>query len=277
MAEDFLTINNGKSVETKKWIISLNDLKPVKQASVNIDGKSYDFTSVYDVKEGDVVVIGVKNDSEKRGEMGLVEKVLNKPCIDIEEAADLAFVFSDDPDKAMIDACKDYIENAEDVDSSDEFEIFPVSYKVRKLIAASCIVAYPELSTEEDVDMAKMFISKPQHLDDVPMPSPLGLCEIELYDSYAANSPYIGEGWIDGSSYFDMEGDELEELEEEFSKKVFCETIAIMLRGGFVNLLEALLSSDPPITDYYEDIVNSVDNAFIDKAMSVLKTYGSSR
>lgn len=271
VSDDYLTMNKEIDAETKQWIISLNET--MKQASVKIGSTTDEYASQYDVKKGDVVIVGVKNDSINRGEMGIVENVPDKLSVDIDEAADLAFVFSEDPNKEMIDACKKYIEDEDNVDTADEFEIFPVSYKVRKLIAASCIVAYPELSTKEDVALAKQFISQPQTLNDVPMPGPLGISRIELYESYGANSPYIGEGELYGDVFFDMEGDELKELEEDFSRKVLCETIAIMLRGGFVNLLEAFLSANPPIAGFFNEAVNVAGEAYNDKAMETLKAF----
>lgn len=274
MSNEYLTKNKEKGAETKNWVLRLKETKPIKQASVKIRTKTYEYASKYEVQVGDIAIIGLQNQPKTQGEMGIVENTYNKLTINKDYAADLAFVFTDNPDKKMITACKKYLENKYDVDIVGGSNIFPVTYKVRRLIAAACIVAYPKLSTAEDIEMAKALIAKPQRMTDIPMAD---WYSIELYDGYANDSPAVGNGWLDAAAYSDMESSEEEKLEDEFNRRVFCDTIGIMLRGGFVNLLEAFLSANPPIDDFFDEVVSAVGKAYNDTAMDTLKAFNLSK
>ena len=270
MGNKYLTYNKDKDAASKDWVIRLKASRPVKQASVKIRTKTYAYASKYEVQPGDIAVVGLQNNPKSRGEMGVVENTNNRLTIGKASAADLAFVFTpNQPDKKMITACIKYIESG-DVDAIDSVNILPITFKVRKIIAASCIIAYPNLSSADDIEMAKAVIAKPQHMSDVPMAD---YYSIEFYDGYANASPTIGRRWLDGATYFDMKGEEKEQFEDEFNRRVFCDAIGLMLRGGFANLLEAFLSANPPIEEFIDEVINAAGKAYNDKTMEILKSY----
>ena len=274
MGNEYMTINKTPGAEKKNWCLVLKAAKPVKQAGVKIGDKTYQYASNYEIDKNDVAVIGAKNQPKTQGEMGIVESTLDKLEIKKNYAADLAFVFTDKADKKMIAACKKYIANDNDKPDADGTNLYPVTFKVRKLLAACCIVAFPQLASKDDLKNAKEYIDDKQILDDIRSAS---YNSFELCDYYGDGSPGISDGWLSPDDYDDMSNAEQKEIDDEFNRRVFCDTVAIMLRGGFVNLLEALLSVDPPIGSFYKDIVKSIGNAYNPTAMKVLKAYDPSK
>ncbi len=270
MGNEYMTINKTPGAEKKNWCLVLKAAKPVKQAGVKIGDKTYQYASNYEIDKNDVAVIGAKNQPKTQGEMGTVESTLDKLEIKKSYAADLAFVFTDKADKKMIAACKKYIADNNDKPDADGTNLFPITFTVRKLLAACCIVAYPQFASKDDIKEAKDFIHDVQGLDDCRSASQNSF---ELYDYYGTSSPAVSDEWLSPDDYYDMSKKEQKEIDDEFNRRVFCDTVAIMLRGGFVNLLEALLSVDPPIKEFYDELIDSVGEAYNATAMAVLKAY----
>ena len=50
-----------------------------------------------------------------------------------------------------------------------------------------------------------------------------------------------------------------------------------MVRGGFVNLLEAFLSAEPPIRDFNDEMIGYLEKTGNTEALDVLKTYSLQR
>lgn len=274
MSNEYKTINATPKAEEKNWCLTLKAAKPIKQAGIKIGNRTYQYASYYEIDKNDVAVIGAKNQPKTQGEMGIVESTLDKLEIKKNYAADLAFVFTDKADKKMIAACKKYIADDNDKPDADGTNLYPVTFKVRKLLAACCIVAYHQLANQDDIKEAIKYIDDVQSMSDIPAAS---YQSFEFYDYYGSESPEVGSGWLSADEYFEMAGDEEVKFDDEFNKRVFCDAVALMLRGGFVNLLEALLSVDPPIGSFYKDIVKSVGNAYNPTAMKVLKAYDPSK
>ncbi len=267
---DYLTINTTENAEKKNWCLTLKPAKPQKQAGLKIGNKTYQYISNYDIQQGDVAIVGLKNQPKTQGEIGVVESTLDKVAIKKNYAADLAFVFTDKVDKKMIAACKKYIADDNDKVDADGTNLYPVTFKVRKLLAACCVVAFPQFASKDDVKEAKEYIDDIQTLLDIRAAS---YNSFELYDYYGDGSPGVSDGWLSPDDYDDMEDEEQKVIDDEFNKRVFCDTVAIMLRGGFVDLLEAFLSVDPPIDGFYDELVGSAGKAYDPTAMAVLKAY----
>ena len=271
---EYQTVNTTKNPETKNWCLVLKAAKPIKQAGVKIGNRTYQYASYYDINKGDVAIVGFRKQPKTQGEMGVVESTLDKLAIRRDLAADLAFVFTDHADKRMITACKKYIlEDTENADA-DDTDYYPVTYMARRMIAACCIVAFPQLSSPEDIQLAKEYIRGEHYMFDIPTAS---YNTFDFYDYYGKNSPSLG-GWLHPDDYYDkMDEQQQNKIDDKFNKRVFCDTVAIMLRGGFVNILEAFLSVDPPIGKYYKDIIKAVGDAYDPTAMDVLKAYDPSK
>ena len=267
---EYQTVNTTKNAEAKNWCLVLKAAKPIKQAGLKLGKNTYQYASNYEIQQGDVAVVGVKNQPKTQGEMGIVESTLDKLEIKKNYAADLAFVFTDKVDKKMISACKKYISDDNDKADADGTNLYPITFKIRKLLAACCIIAFSQLASKEDLEETKDYIDEYQLPFEV---SAASYNSFELCDYYGEGSPGVGDGWLSPDEYYDMEDEEKKAFDVAFNKRVFCDTVAILLRGGFVNLLEALLSVDPDIDEFYDELINSAGKAYNPTAMEVLKAY----
>ena len=267
---EYQTINTTENAASKSWCINLIPVKPEIQASVNIGGNKYQYASKFNVQKGDVAVIGIKNWPESQGEMGIVESTQDKVTLSRNHISELAFVFTDHADEQMIAACAKYISLPGDkVDRVEGSDTFATSFKVRKLLAAVCILAYPQLATPDDLKLAKNYIASKQTLDDIPYSSHN---IFYFLDFYGAKSPKLGDdGEIYGDELRSMDKTEKARVNGVFNRRVFCDAVAVMLRGGFVNLLEAFFSAKPPVKGFYNTLIKTPGNAFIPAAMDVLK------
>ena len=61
------------------------------------------------------------------------------------------------------------------------------------------------------------------------------------------------------------------------NKYIYMRAISIMVRCGFVNLLEAFLSAEPPIRDFNDEMIGYLEKTGNTEALDVLKTYSLQR
>lgn len=57
------------------------------------------------------------------------------------------------------------------------------------------------------------------------------------------------------------------------NKYEYIGAVSIMVRGGFVNMLSAFLSAEPPISDFYDEMIGYLGNTGSAEALDILKNY----
>ena len=76
---------------------------------------------------------------------------------------------------------------------------------------------------------------------------------------------------------WDISEEEADKIMENASiylnKYSYIGAISIMVRGGFVNLLNAFLSAKPPIDEFVGEIIEYLGNTGNDEALNILKKY----
>lgn len=310
--KNYTTINKTPAPD-KKWCISVKMQKNLKQATVKLNsGRSYEYASRYPVCEGDIAIIGNKLPVEtgvgvdcckSTGQIGNVTEVLPKLAIKRDSAAELDMVFTDAVTKKQITDCLKYIDLAGDeitlqYEKSTE-TIYPITYLIRKLLAAVSIVSFAEFTTAEDIEKAKAHISRKPIIEDETWKTRMGAPEYtyiflhdihmdvnganeqELIDAdsknYKRRDGYIDRFYTEIKSFLDGDGRPFDEYREVYdryvTKYVYMGAISIIVRGNFVNLMEAFLSATPPIEEYRAEIIAAMEKIADNDALAVLKNY----
>ncbi len=65
----------------------------------------------------------------------------------------------------------------------------------------------------------------------------------------------------------------LEEVNNFVNKYSHLGAVSIMVRGGFLNLLKAYLSINPPIIDYYDELCQILDGIGHSEVLDLLKSH----
>jgi len=282
---------------SQNWCLSCKTLKQKKQATVQLsNGKEYKYISRFPVKEGDVVIVGnsyVSGSYDEpcpmgtTGMFGVVTEVLSKIEIKRKYAAELDFVFSKLPDKKLIEACADYLEQ-------DDYEAFqygawispirPVTHYIRKILAAVSILANKELASTDMIELANQCVYEKPVLD------------VNRVAKLVWGAPeYIGvdfEQVFFTTDYSELKallpGEQIE-IEEMMEKEDFYNTLSnpqlleliakysfvgafsIMSRGEFVNLLEAALGVEMPIKGFYDKLQELAKEVGSPKCLELLE------
>lgn len=286
--ENYSTINTMEDAADMDWSLTGSFTKAIQQATVQLnDGKSYQYATRWPINDGDVAIIGntlAKNyeeidQSPNTGKMGIVTEVWPKMTIKKSQAVELDFVFTKEATKKDITSCIKYLEMPVDYENFqygiyNEYAI-PVTFFVRKMLAAASVIAHADIAGESAVNMAKEYILKFQDVNEVidhaDTGTPIADLQLCLNDMHI-NSPNA-LGWYylpDGE--FESEEDEADAT-EFVNKYAYMGAISIMVRGGFVNMLEAFLSAEPPIKEFYEEMIGYLGNTGNAKALEVISNY----
>ena len=67
----------------------------------------------------------------------------------------------------------------------------------------------------------------------------------------------------------------LESVSNFVNKYAHFGAVSLMVRGGFVNLLNAYLSVNPPIAEFHDEMCQVLDGFGHKEAFEVLKAYGN--
>ena len=283
--KNYKTKNAMKGAESKDWSITGAFKKSIAQADVQLKGgKEYQYASRWPVSEGDVVIIGNKmpkdfigvEQSSNFGQMGIVTNVWPKLAINRNHAVELDFVFSPEASKKMIKDCIKYMDMPVD---SNNFQygsmqpcIFPTTFLVRKLITASSIVAHPDMAGTDAVAKAIAYISTAQDVNAIIRSADAGApgawLECSLADTHVFG-PEV-ENMIEIK---DQDKGIPDEIAAAINKYAYMGAISIMVRGGFVNMLEAFLSAEPPIKDFYEEMIGYLGDTGNAKALEMINNY----
>ncbi len=295
------SVNKTGDPSSRQWCLSAKVRKSFSQATVGFGtNKYYPYASRYPVKEGDVVIIGNSLprgyftivETATTGKMGVVLEGLPKLTVPKNKATELDMVFTPTVQKKHIEACAEYLalpQNSLSLTNKDLIDrVYPITFMIRKVLAAASIISFPQFSDADTVQKAKEFLLTEQVLTDdciklrKPWPDPIDirLGDIHVKDGqmHKEELATLKEQGLQGLSSTTLVGTKrgwevIPGLNSYVNKRVYIGAVAVMVRGGFLNLLNAFLSADPPIKDFYEDLLASIGKCGDPMTLAVLQAY----
>lgn len=298
--QNYAVVNPVADAVEKNWCISAKLLSSVQQATVEFaSGKSYNYASRYPVAEGDVAVIGKTlpdltgdriEPSATTGSFGVVSEALPKLEIKRSHASELDFVFTTNVAKKQITDCAKYL----DMDGNEKTlqygkktqSFYPITFLIRKLLAAASIIAYPKFAGDANVEKAVAYIAQPQIitktmaalewavpysradicLDDIH----IAIAEKNIAELQAMGLSYMKDGALIG----DDRGNDIPDIVNAYvNKYAYIGAVSIMVRGGFANLLKAFLSANPPVASFHDEMLEDIGSNAVPEALNILKEY----
>lgn len=257
----------------EKWGLSPK-IGTIKQLAVNLGDASYDYLSRYEVKENDCVVIGNGYAwqlccnvelAKTTGCMGMVDSVAPKVTLKKNHAAEIDFVFTSEVDKKTVEKNIKYLStnpNEKTLQYDKETQdIYPLTYMIRKVLAATTVLAFPQFAKENDLDKAKAYILEKHIFTD----KVYTLCHsggyfpanIYLADTHTSINCSLSRLAKDSDiKGFDKkcinnrsEDDMIirsQQLDDYVDYAVNIGSASLMIRGGFSNMLTAFLQVKQP-------------------------------
>ena len=297
--KNYLSINTSADAAEKDWSLTGIFKKSVQQATVQLEsGKEYQYACRWPFKEGDVAIIGntllqnytVIEQSPNSGLFGVITYAEPKMTLKKSHAVELDYVFTENVSKKNITDCIKYLESPQDFNSvqygkfSENY--FPLSFYIRRLIAAASIIAHPKFAVAEDIETAKKYIRKKQNLNEMELlvgpPEAAGFnFKDTQIDTKGKSEEYLKELGVnpeyDMYDLMDFSSKKYNAMVKKanvyLNKYSYIGAISVMVRGGFVNLLKAFLSAKPPINGFYDEIVDFLGDTGNAEALSVVKNY----
>lgn len=297
--QNYLSVNTMSDAAEKDWSLTGIFKKSVQQATVQLEsGKEYQYACRWPFKEGDVAIIGntllqnytVIEQSPNSGQFGLITYAEPKMTIKKSHAVELDYVFTESVSKKNITDCIKYLESPLKFETLQYGKMsenyFPLSFYIRRLLAAASIIAHPKFAAAEDIEVAKNYIGEKQDLGEMdlwvgpPEPAGLNFTDTQIDTNYKSEQ-YLQElGIRSDYEMYDFMGLPAKEYDRIIrsanvfiNKYAYIGTISVMVRGGFVNLLKAFISAEPPINDFYDEMIELIGETGNTEALSVLKSY----
>ena len=297
--QNYLSVNTMSDAVEKDWSLTGIFKKSVQQATVQLEsGKEYQYACRWPFKEGDVAIIGntllqnytVIEQSPNSGQFGLITYAEPKMTIKKSHAVELDYVFTESVSKKNITDCIKYLESPLKFETLQYGKMsenyFPLSFYIRRLLAAASIIAHPKFAAAEDIEVAKNYIGEKQDLGEMdlwvgpPEPAGLNFTDTQIDTNYKSEQ-YLQElGIRSDYEMYDFMGLPAKEYDRIIrsanvfiNKYAYIGTISVMVRGGFVNLLKAFISAEPPINDFYDEMIELIGETGNTEALSVLKSY----
>lgn len=307
---NYSTVNKNENVASVNWCLSVKQYwRKYKQVSVELStGKAYEYATDYSVAEGDIVIIGKtfpRGQSKEAdyaattGIIGVVKNVEPKLTLKGGKAANLDFVFTEKTSKKTIEACADYLDEKPGVrtlqygygdESSFIGTVFPITFFIRQTLAAASILAHKELALPENVEKAKKYLISFKKLNKSEMDectscsgyeiTPIDLCDIQvdvgnkIYEELdALEIDGLYDGIYEREDVDDADQEVFDRLSSYVNKYVNFGAVSVLVRGGFVNILKAYLSVNPPISEFLNEMVEAIGDHGHPDALSVLKEY----
>lgn len=307
-----MTNYKSKNTQSKPWeqdwCISPLPGKITQAKLMLSNKKSFDYACRYPVAEGDVAIVGYGlpqydynasacESSANTGQMGIVQEALTKLTIKRAHAVEADFVFTPNVVKKTVTQCVKYLsyghENYPLTLQLDKHAsgIRPISYHIRRILAASSILAHPKLTAKESLEAAKAIIMEKKRFEpemaqlDWGPSEYIGICFNDIHTPNAAAVQALNyKEWGCGEYEWD-EGIlnemcnampkilESEQLQDFVNKYSHIGAVSIMLRGGFKNLLEAYLSVNPPIDAFYHEMCEVLNGVGFSELYVILKSY----
>lgn len=299
---NYQTTNNQDDASSVEWCLSAKPTTSYKQANVLLpDGKVHQYATNFATSEKDVVVVGnifprkqnyeIKNDATT-GCMGVVAGVDSKITASVDEIAELDFVFSQKANKRMVAGCVDYLDAIGGLGGNNHTYgknyftgcIHPISISIRKTLAAASILAHAQFTTPENIQKAKEFLLTPNKIGLFVIHCnvfPEGYSDVDFRDIQVDVNKQNEEELANVNTelsegiYYRGEDEkgEFDSINPYFDKYVNIGAVSIMVRGGFVNLLKAYLSVNPPIGSFYTEMLEAIGDNGYPEALSVLREH----
>lgn len=296
---NYLSVNTMKDAAEKDWSLTGIFKKSVQQATVQLEsGKEYPYACRWPFKEGDVAIIGntlLQNymdieQSPNSGLFGVITFAEPKMTIKKSHAVELDYVFTESVSKKNITDCVKYLKSPLDF-KNVQYEkysqnYFPLSLYIRRLLAAVSIIAHPKFAAAEDIEAAKKYIGEKQDIGELSLqvgpPEAAGLSFTDTQvDTKGKSEAYLKDLGVkpeyemfdfmslSSEKYFKI----LDKANVFINKYTYIGAVSIMVRGGFVNMLSAFLSAEPPISDFYDEMIGYLGNTGSAEALDILKNY----
>jgi hypothetical protein len=308
--ENYKSKNTDAEACTNDWCISPMPGSSVKQVKVRLnDEKAYDYACRYNIGESAIAVVGYQlasntsiDPSQNTGKIGQVEDVLEKLAIRRDYAVEVDFVFNSNPVKKDLTQCIKYLSlGAESYNKTLQFgkecaPIRPIIYYIRKILTASSILSHPKMVKAEDIELAKNTIFSNMTIDENMVnlywgpPEDVGVVLADFHapdesvkEIFGKITDAIGKGndWYENSGKLGNMSRVLRrfaslDIVNDFIKKyAHFGAVSLIIRGGFMNLLKAYLSVNPPISEFYDEMCQVLDGVGHNEAFEVLKAYGN--
>ena len=297
--QNYLSVNTMVDAAEKDWSLTGIFKKSVQQATVQLEsGKEYQYACRWPFEEGNVAIIGNKfiqnyvfiEQSSNSGLFGTITYAEPKMTIKKSHAVELDFVFTENTSKKNITDCIKYLNSPLD-NKTVQYEkftenYFPLSLYIRRLLAAASIIAHPKFASADDIEAAKQYIGEKQDLDELellvgpPEPAGFNFTDTQI-DTKGQSAEYLQDLGVEPEyEMYDlmdfseqMYSEMIDHANVYINKYSYMGVVSIMVRGGFVNLLKAFLSAEPPIDDFYDEMVGYLGETGNTEALNVLKNY----
>ena len=304
LIDNFKSANKVPGASQKDWYISPMPTTPIKQIKVMLDAKkSYDYACRYDAKEDAVVIIGCDLPvdlythalpSANTGAVGTVKTILPKLTINRRHAVEVDCVFNVDPAKADLTKCVKYLKlDSTSYEKTLRFDkrvypIRPITYHARRILAAASVLAHPSLVTKQDLQLAEdVILQNPQIDVDMLLDTPgIALYDVHTPDVKVTDSFKKIADELGNHQDWDAENGELAcwskiiqtmagltSVNDFVGKYAHLAAVSIMVRGGFMNLLTAYLSVNPPIDGYCDEMSALLNGIGNEETFEILKQY----
>lgn len=273
--KNYLTVGEHENAVNKRWCLSVVAAKPIAQMKIKLnDGKAYNYFSKFSVQENDLAVIGngligidnIANEPfESTGQMGMVVGQATAK-LNRSRTAELDFVFTPVVEKTHITACSKYLKVQCDKKTlcagREVWNVYPITLLIRKLLAAVSVLAFPDLATKVQIEEAQEYLNemyiipeeaKTLTYTDFPKDRKTRWAKEDIH-VYKASGKITGN---DATVY----------------KYIHIGAVSLMLRGGFVNMLQAYLNANPPIKAFYNTLVSEATQVGAPEAIEILKKY----
>ena len=305
LIKNYKTINMQADADQVDWCIAPVLGKTCQVALKLNNGKKFNYACRYPVKEGAVAIVGREfpydrvavTQTANTGAMGSVTEILPKLTIDKRHAVEIDYVFIPNPQKQDLEQCgvfltsgsKDYLKTL--LLGGDCQPVRPITYHIQKILTAASVLAHSDMVDKGMVELAKETISEEKTIDP-KMLTVLGdgdcrltIDEIHIPDSDVEDFwDEIDEEAGDAIRLWDddilLEGRSnikefaaSEAVSDYVNKYSHLGAISIMVRGGFINLLEAYLSANPPIEEFLETALELLKKIGNTKAYNLIRDY----
>ena len=297
--KNYLSVNTTADIAENNWSLTGVFKKSIQQATVRLDnGKEYKYASRWPFKEGDVAIIGntlLQNyedieQSSNSGFFGVITYAEPKLTIKKSHAVELDYVFTESASRKNITDCVKYLNSPQNFNTVQYGKFsqnyFPLSFYIRRLLAAASVIAHPKFASAEDIEIAKQYIGEKQDLNEMellvgpPEAAGLNFTDTQIFTN-GESEKYLRNLKIEPEyemyDLMDFSNEKYDKLIQSanvyINKYSYIGAISIMVRGGFSNLLSAFLSAEPPIRDFYDEIIRYLEKTGSSESLSVLKNY----
>lgn len=280
--ENYTTINTGLQPERKDWCISPVPGKVAQVSVLQNSGKTFEYACRYPATEDSVAVIGhglpqydmlpdPPTTSPNTGSMGQVRATQASLTIKRAHAVEVDFVVLPVTEKADITRCLKYLKfGSADYPKTLQYDkhialINPITYYIRRIFAAASILAHPQFAKKADLELAKQEILREKTIDSAmvsltwAMGGGVGIDFSDIHIATDEADVFLDQiaKDLNTSDFRDARlksmhdcGERLvsaDSVQTYVNRYVHMGAVALMVRGGFKNLLEAYLQTEPPV------------------------------